>query len=102
MMNLWTDFDAPSYQKPGGASKAFLEKGGQENWGSYLLCSLAFVNILRAIEIYCVHIDSTSNDESFDVQHSFCVKLDEVNDGIIKVYQNKGLGFWKIGGCIKE
>ena len=94
--------DAPSCEKPGGASKAFLEKGGQENWGSYLLCSLAFKNILRAIGIYCVYKGSTSNDESFDVYHSFSVKLDEVNDGLTKVSQIMGLGFWKIGGSNKE
>ena len=58
-----------------------------------MLCSLAFRNILRAIEIYCVHKGSTSNDESFDVQDSFSVKLDEVNDGLTKVSQIMGLGF---------
>ena len=48
---------------------------------------------MRAIEIYCVHKGSTSNDESFDVQDSFSVKLDEVNDGLTKVPQFMGLRF---------
>ena len=59
----------------------------------YLLCSLAFRNTLRAIETYCVHKGSTSNDESFDVQHSLSVKLDEVNDGLTKVPQFMGRRF---------
>ena len=60
---------------------------------SYLLCSLAFRNTLSATETYCVHKGSTSNDESFDVQHSLSVKLDEVNDGLTKVPQFMGRRF---------